>query len=180
MTTGKEPPYMRNHRSTIHTNTWHYVLHEDAWGRSKAGTGINCQMRAASTNDNIKPGLGGCIICNVTAQSREPRLNATKLQFTDHNFFFAWWRAPVPVPLCPPQISHALTRDRTRASAVRGWWLTAWAMAGPMIHTLLDLHVAFARRANGWSVGTFQKVMPFRKSGQWMEKYFRCFISVQG
>jgi hypothetical protein len=27
---------------------------------------------------------------------------------------------PVPVTLCPPQISHGLTRDRTRASAVRG------------------------------------------------------------
>jgi hypothetical protein len=24
---------------------------------------------------------------------------------------------PVPVPLCPPQIPHGLTRDRTRASA---------------------------------------------------------------
>jgi hypothetical protein len=27
---------------------------------------------------------------------------------------------PVPVPLFPPQIPHGLTRDRTRASAVRG------------------------------------------------------------
>jgi hypothetical protein len=36
---------------------------------------------------------------------------------------------PVPVPLCPPQIPHGLTRDRTRASAVRGWRLTVWAMA---------------------------------------------------
>jgi hypothetical protein len=26
---------------------------------------------------------------------------------------------PVPVPLCPPQIPHGLTRDRTRASTVR-------------------------------------------------------------
>jgi hypothetical protein len=32
---------------------------------------------------------------------------------------------PVPVPLCPPQISHGLTRDRTRASAVNGRRLTA-------------------------------------------------------
>jgi hypothetical protein len=32
---------------------------------------------------------------------------------------------PVPVPLCPPQISHGLTRDRTRASAVRGRRLIA-------------------------------------------------------
>jgi hypothetical protein len=32
---------------------------------------------------------------------------------------------PVPVPLCPPQISHGLTRARTRVSAVRGRRLTA-------------------------------------------------------
>jgi hypothetical protein len=32
---------------------------------------------------------------------------------------------PVPVPLCPPQIPHGLTRDRTWASAVGGLWLTA-------------------------------------------------------
>jgi hypothetical protein len=32
---------------------------------------------------------------------------------------------PVPVPLCPLQISHGLTRDRTLASAVRGRRLTA-------------------------------------------------------
>jgi hypothetical protein len=39
---------------------------------------------------------------------------------------------PVPVPLCPPQIPHGLTRDRTRASAVRAWRLTPWAMARPI------------------------------------------------
>jgi hypothetical protein len=38
---------------------------------------------------------------------------------------------PVPVPLCPPQIPHGLTRDRTQASALRGQLLTAWAMARP-------------------------------------------------
>jgi hypothetical protein len=36
-------------------------------------------------------------------------------------------KTPVPVPLCPPQISHGLTRDRTRASAAGGRRLTAWA-----------------------------------------------------
>jgi hypothetical protein len=40
-------------------------------------------------------------------------------------------RKPVPVPLCPPQIPHGLTWARTRASVVRGWWLTTWAMARP-------------------------------------------------
>jgi hypothetical protein len=36
---------------------------------------------------------------------------------------------PVPVPLCLPQSPHVLTRDRTRASAVRDWRLTASAIA---------------------------------------------------
>jgi hypothetical protein len=40
---------------------------------------------------------------------------------------------PVPAPLCPPQIPHGLTRDWTRASAVIGRLLTAWAMARPTI-----------------------------------------------
>jgi hypothetical protein len=39
---------------------------------------------------------------------------------------------PVPVPLCPPQIPHAPTRDRTGVSAVGGRLLTAWAMARPL------------------------------------------------
>jgi hypothetical protein len=39
---------------------------------------------------------------------------------------------PVPVPLCPPQITHWLTRARIRASAVRGRRITTtWAMARP-------------------------------------------------
>ena len=36
---------------------------------------------------------------------------------------------PVPVPLCPPQIPLGLNRNRTRASALGGRRLTAWAMA---------------------------------------------------
>jgi hypothetical protein len=32
---------------------------------------------------------------------------------------------PVPVPLCPPQIPHGVSRDRTRASAVGCRRLTA-------------------------------------------------------
>jgi hypothetical protein len=38
---------------------------------------------------------------------------------------------PVPVPLRPPWIPRGLTRDRTRASTVRGRRLTAWAMTRP-------------------------------------------------
>jgi hypothetical protein len=40
-----------------------------------------------------------------------------------------WGGKPVPVPLCPPQIPHWPTRDRTRASAVTGRRLTTRAMA---------------------------------------------------
>jgi hypothetical protein len=43
-------------------------------------------------------------------------------------------RKPVPVPLRTLQIPHGLTRLRTRASAVRGRWLTAWAMARPILN----------------------------------------------
>jgi hypothetical protein len=39
---------------------------------------------------------------------------------------------PVPVSLCPPQIPHGLTWDRTRAFAVGGRRLTAWALARPL------------------------------------------------
>jgi hypothetical protein len=44
---------------------------------------------------------------------------------------------PVPMPLCPPQISHGLNRDRTRDSAVRGQRLTAWAIAQPRYYSFL-------------------------------------------
>jgi hypothetical protein len=40
-------------------------------------------------------------------------------------------RKTTPVPLCPPQIPHDLTWDRTRAAAVGSRRLTAWAMARP-------------------------------------------------
>jgi hypothetical protein len=40
---------------------------------------------------------------------------------------------PVPAPLYPPQIPHGLTRDRTRAFAVGGRRLNAWAMARPSV-----------------------------------------------
>jgi hypothetical protein len=40
-------------------------------------------------------------------------------------------RKPAPVPLCPPQIPHDLTLDRTRAAAVGSQRLAALAMARP-------------------------------------------------
>jgi hypothetical protein len=41
------------------------------------------------------------------------------------------WK-PVPVPFCPPQIPHGPTWAWTRASAVRGGRLIAWAMTDPV------------------------------------------------
>jgi hypothetical protein len=46
-------------------------------------------------------------------------------------------RKPAPVPLCPPQISHDLTWDRTRAAVVGSQRLTAWAMARPVTFSYL-------------------------------------------
>jgi hypothetical protein len=43
-------------------------------------------------------------------------------------------RKPAPMPLCPPQIQHNLTRALTRAvMVVGGQRLTAWAMARPSL-----------------------------------------------
>jgi hypothetical protein len=42
-------------------------------------------------------------------------------------------RKPASVPICPPQILHDLTWDRTRAAAVGSRRLTAWAMARPCL-----------------------------------------------
>jgi hypothetical protein len=41
------------------------------------------------------------------------------------------WRKPAPVPLCPPQIQHELTRARTRAVAVGSQRLISRVMARP-------------------------------------------------
>jgi hypothetical protein len=50
---------------------------------------------------------------------------------------------PVLLPLCPPQIPHWLTWDRTRASAVGGRRLTAWAMARPQANSVCTAMSAF-------------------------------------
>jgi hypothetical protein len=43
-------------------------------------------------------------------------------------------RKPAPAPLCPPQITHDQTRAWTWAAAVGSQWLSAWAMAQPIVH----------------------------------------------
>jgi hypothetical protein len=57
---------------------------------------------------------------------------------------------PVPVPLCPPQIPHGLTRYRPRASAVGGRRLTAWAMARPVGQVSMSDRYMYRRRAAIW------------------------------
>jgi hypothetical protein len=69
-----------------------------------------------------------------------------------------YWRAkaeelgdkPVPVPLCPPQTPDGLTRARTRASAVRGRRLTAWAMVRPEWSYLCILSSNFVKYILSW------------------------------
>jgi hypothetical protein len=57
--------------------------------------------------------------CGVVGRMRTGRGNRSTL------------RKPAPVPLCPPQIPHNLTWDRTRAAAMGSRRLTAWPMARP-------------------------------------------------
>jgi hypothetical protein len=56
-------------------------------------------------------------------------------------------RKTCPVPLCPPQIPHGLTRERTRASAVRGRRLTTWAKARPVSRSHYWHNIADTRMA---------------------------------
>jgi hypothetical protein len=44
----------------------------------------------------------------------------------------------VPLPHCPSQIRHDLTRDRIRAVKVGNRRLTALAMARPFVHTVIN------------------------------------------
>jgi hypothetical protein len=47
--------------------------------------------------------------------------------------------------ICPPQIPHGMSRARNSVSAVRGWWLSLWAMARPLLHICSE----WASRQNG-------------------------------
>jgi hypothetical protein len=64
---------------------------------------------------------------------------------------------PVPVTLCPPKIPHGVTRNRTRASAVGGRRLTAWAMAQPKTRLLWHLvkHTAYSY-VSYWGLHAFR------------------------
>jgi hypothetical protein len=56
-------------------------------------------------------------------------------------------RKPAPVPLCPPQIPHDLTRARTRTAAMGIRWVTAWAMVWPIyiIHHVIKVFYSLYR-----------------------------------
>jgi hypothetical protein len=47
-------------------------------------------------------------------------------------------RNPAPVPFCPQQIPHDLTRPQTRAAAAGSQRLTAWDMERPQV-TMLSI-----------------------------------------
>jgi hypothetical protein len=66
-------------------------------------------------------------------------------------------KKPVPVPLCPPQIPHGLTRDQT---AVWGCKLTAWAMARPRKYSVFITNLACI----WWWVVSFDHFMPQRNN----------------
>jgi hypothetical protein len=69
-------------------------------------------------------------------------------------------RKPAPVPLCPPQILHDLTWDRTRAAAVGSQRLTAWAMARPWLRWLkyIDENLKSPPKQFCKSVASFKKI----------------------
>jgi hypothetical protein len=51
-------------------------------------------------------------------------------------------RKPAPVPLCPPQIPHDLTRDRTWAAGLRkGLVLGVYFVAGKLLHCWHTDHI---------------------------------------
>jgi hypothetical protein len=72
---------------------------------------------------------------------------------------------PVPVPLCPQQTPHGLTRDRTRVSAVEGRRLTAWAVARPFVLHLIPCDVCFVSYLVHWC----QSSQP-----EWLQQGIQC------
>ena len=60
---------------------------------------------------------------------------------------------PIPVPLCPPQISRRLARLWTRASSVTSQRMTGWAMARPHAQTYPNHqrgHILNTRNCINW------------------------------
>jgi hypothetical protein len=76
---------------------------------------------------------------------------------------------PVPVPLCPPQIPHGLTRALTRASAVRGQRLTTWVMAQVSLFSLQTRNRVYILVSNYWFCTSLVKlwIKPVFSSVDW-------------
>jgi hypothetical protein len=95
---------------------------------------------------------------------------------------------PILVPLCPPQIPHGLTRDRTRASHRRR--LTAWAMARPCERVRTSVfsktsfgsrsktihHIGIATRSMNTNSGPRQTVQDFGPTISPLKTKRICFI----
>jgi hypothetical protein len=77
-------------------------------------------MSKGKTISELPPPTAYCL-SSRWYKHEEPRWNVT-----DRVKLKELGEKPVPVPLCSTHISHGLTRAWTKASAVRGWGLTAW------------------------------------------------------
>jgi hypothetical protein len=80
-----------------------------------------CPWKTASKRPQIIYGSGGPWWNHINKEKQRTR-----------------WKS-VPMPLYRPQIPHGLTWAGTRASALRGQWLTAWAMAWPVVEVTTAL-----------------------------------------
>ena len=83
---------------------------------------------------------------------------------------------PVLLPLCPSQIPHGPTRDRTRTSAVRGRRLTASAMAQPLWFELISLYLS-----NRFTINHHQDIIG-RELYNWYVSWctmLNCFVSLK-
>jgi hypothetical protein len=77
-------------------------------------------------------------------------------------------RKPATVPLCPRQISHDLTWDRTRAAAVGSQRLTAWAMERPLKLFAIVLII----RLNTHYINTIYILI--KRLWCWIQRELRC------
>jgi hypothetical protein len=96
--------------------------------------------------------------------------NGTPVEWNGQGKTEVLWEKPVPVPLCPPQILHGPTRDRTRASVVRGRRLTAWAMARPTCW-VTSCYIVLVQNLANFSVALVWPLLPpcwgFLSSVRW-------------
>jgi hypothetical protein len=78
---------------------------------------------------------------------------------------------PVPVPLRPPQSPHGLTWAWTQASAVKGWRVSAWAMARPVLAITLSHSVLLLETELFWQ--------HFRRLDECNRNYTKTYVHLQ-